>query len=62
MPASPSTPPASPPDAGAAAPVAPVAVLIAGATGLVGSHVLRLALDDARVSRVVAPTRRPLPP
>jgi len=62
MPASPAPPPAALPDAGAAAPVAPVAVLIAGATGLVGSHVLRLALDDARVSRVVAPTRSPLPP
>ena len=36
-------------------------LLIAGATGLVGSHALRLALADARVERVVAPTRRPLP-
>lgn len=36
-------------------------LLIAGATGLVGSHALRLALADARVARVVAPTRRPLP-
>lgn len=41
----------------------PVAtLLIAGATGLVGSHVLRLALDDPRIRRVVAPTRTPLPP
>jgi uncharacterized protein YbjT (DUF2867 family) len=36
-------------------------LLIAGATGLVGSHALRLALADARVERVVAPTRRALP-
>lgn len=36
-------------------------LLIAGATGLVGSHALRLALEDARVQRVIAPTRRPLP-
>ncbi|QWP79446.1 NAD-dependent epimerase/dehydratase family protein [Lysobacter sp. K5869] len=36
-------------------------LLLAGATGLVGSHVLRLALEDAAVERVVAPTRRPLP-
>lgn len=35
-------------------------LLIAGATGLVGHHALRLALDDVRVSHVVAPTRRPL--
>lgn len=37
-------------------------LLIAGATGLVGGHALRIALDDARVTRVVAPTRRPLQP
>lgn len=36
-------------------------VLIAGATGLVGRSVLALAGVDPRVSRVVAPTRRPLP-
>lgn len=36
-------------------------ILLAGATGAVGGHVLRLALNDARVGRVVAPTRRPLP-
>lgn len=35
-------------------------LLLAGATGLVGSHLLRLALDDARVAGVVAPVRRPL--
>ena len=36
-------------------------ILIAGATGLVGGHVLERALADARIERVVAPTRRPLP-
>lgn len=36
-------------------------ILIAGATGLVGSQVLAQALDDARVTKIVAPTRRPLP-
>lgn len=36
-------------------------LLIAGATGLVGSHALRLALEDARIQRVIAPTRRSLP-
>lgn len=35
--------------------------MIAGATGLVGSHALRQALAHPQVSRVVAPTRRPLP-
>jgi uncharacterized protein YbjT (DUF2867 family) len=35
-------------------------LLIAGATGLVGSHVLAQALADTRVTQVVAPTRRPL--
>ncbi len=33
-------------------------LLIAGATGLVGRAVLRLALADAAITRVVAPTRR----
>jgi uncharacterized protein YbjT (DUF2867 family) len=37
-------------------------LLLLGATGLVGGEVLRLALDDSRVSRIVAPTRRPLAP
>ena len=37
-------------------------LLIAGATGLVGATVLRHALADGRVTRVVAPTRRALPP
>lgn len=36
-------------------------VLVAGATGLVGREVLRLALADKQVERVVAPTRRALP-
>lgn len=36
--------------------------MILGATGLVGAEVLRLALNDPRVTRVIAPTRRPLPP
>jgi uncharacterized protein YbjT (DUF2867 family) len=35
-------------------------LLVFGATGLVGGATLRLALDDGRVGRVVAPTRRPL--
>ncbi|MGB8602008.1 MAG: oxidoreductase [Rhizomicrobium sp.] len=37
-------------------------ILIAGSTGLVGSQVLAQALKDVRVTRIVAPTRRPLPP
>ena len=36
-------------------------ILLAGATGLVGGEVLKLALADDRVSRLVAPTRRALP-
>ena len=35
-------------------------LLLVGATGLVGRHVLETALAEPRVSRVVAPTRRPL--
>lgn len=35
-------------------------ILLVGATGLVGSHVLQLALADERVTSVVAPTRRSL--
>lgn len=35
-------------------------LLLVGATGLVGSHVLRLALADERIRSVVVPTRRPL--
>ncbi|WP_246705209.1 NAD-dependent dehydratase [Rhizobium sp. RM] len=37
-------------------------LLLVGASGMVGGHVLRLALADPAVARVVAPTRRPLPP
>lgn len=37
-------------------------ILLAGATGLVGTEALRVLLADARVTRVVAPTRRPLAP
>lgn len=36
-------------------------VLIVGATGLVGGHLLRLLSQDSRISSIVAPTRRPLP-
>jgi uncharacterized protein YbjT (DUF2867 family) len=36
-------------------------LLIVGSTGLVGRSALRRALADPRVTRVVAPTRRPLP-
>lgn len=35
-------------------------LLLAGASGLVGSHVLRLALADARITQVSAPGRRAL--
>jgi uncharacterized protein YbjT (DUF2867 family) len=37
-------------------------LLLAGATGLVGTAALKLLLADARVTRIVAPTRRPLAP
>lgn len=37
-------------------------ILIAGATGLVGGLALASALSDDRITQVVAPTRRPLPP
>ena len=43
-------------------PPASKSILLAGATGLVGSRVLARLLSDLRVSRVVAPSRRPLPP
>ncbi len=36
-------------------------LILAGATGLVGRHVLALALADPRVEAIVAPTRRALP-
>ena len=35
-------------------------ILLLGATGLVGSHVLELALRDASVEEVIAPVRRPI--
>lgn len=37
-------------------------LLILGATGAVGARALEAALADPRVTRLVAPTRRPLPP
>ncbi|HEX7854513.1 MAG TPA: NAD(P)H-binding protein [Sphingobium sp.] len=37
-------------------------LFLAGATGLVGSRALALALADSRVTQIVAPTRRPLAP
>jgi uncharacterized protein YbjT (DUF2867 family) len=36
--------------------------MLVGATGLVGGAVLRQAQSDTRVDRIVAPTRRELPP
>ncbi|MEM6161643.1 NAD(P)H-binding protein [Erwinia sp. P6884] len=36
-------------------------ILITGATGLVGRHLLRKLIDDPRVSEIIAPTRRKLP-
>lgn len=36
-------------------------VLLTGATGLVGSHLLRLLIEDPRIDEIIAPTRRPLP-
>lgn len=37
-------------------------LLLLGATGLVGSRALQLALADGAVSEVIAPTRKPLAP
>lgn len=37
-------------------------VLLIGSTGVVGAHVLRLALAETSFGAIVAPTRRPLPP
>ncbi len=37
-------------------------LMLVGATGLEGGSVLRQALDDTRVTRIVAPARRLLPP
>ncbi|MCC3373841.1 oxidoreductase [Cohnella sp. REN36] len=39
---------------------APKTAILAGATGLVGGHLLRRLLDDAKYDAVVALTRRPL--
>lgn len=39
-----------------------ITAAVAGATGLVGGCVLRRLLDDPQVERVLAPTRRRLPP
>lgn len=36
-------------------------VLLTGATGLVGSHLLRLLIDDPRIDEIIVPTRRALP-
>jgi uncharacterized protein YbjT (DUF2867 family) len=36
-------------------------LLVLGATGVVGGAVLRLALEEPRILRVIAPTRRALP-
>jgi uncharacterized protein YbjT (DUF2867 family) len=35
-------------------------LLLVGATGLVGRNALQAALEDSRIVRIVAPTRRPL--
>jgi uncharacterized protein YbjT (DUF2867 family) len=35
-------------------------VLITGATGLVGGHLLRMLIQDRRTNYIAAPTRRPL--
>jgi uncharacterized protein YbjT (DUF2867 family) len=37
-------------------------LLLLGATGLVGSRTLKLALANGAISKVIAPTRRALPP
>ena len=36
-------------------------ILLTGASGLVGSHLLRLLIVEPRVSEIIAPTRRALP-
>ncbi|QIQ21390.1 NAD(P)H-binding protein [Zophobihabitans entericus] len=36
-------------------------LLLIGSTGLVGSHVLRLALDDSRIDHITVLSRKPLP-
>jgi uncharacterized protein YbjT (DUF2867 family) len=42
-------------------PPSPTRLLLLGATGAVGQATLQLALADARINVVIAPTRRPLP-
>ena len=37
-------------------------VLLTGATGLVGGHLLRLLQNEPSISTIAAPTRRPLAP
>ena len=37
-------------------------LLIVGATGLVGGRAMALALADPRIARIIAPTRRAMPP
>ena len=37
-------------------------LLIVGATGLVGGRAMTLALTDPRITRIIAPTRRAMPP
>ena len=51
------------PDHSQAKPVTPtgLTLLLLGATGVVGTEVLALALANPQIVRVVAPTRRPLP-
>lgn len=36
-------------------------ILLLGASGLVGSELLRMLCSDNRVTKIIAPTRRPLP-
>lgn len=37
-------------------------VLITGATGLIGGHLLRMLIDEPQISHIVAATRRPISP
>lgn len=37
-------------------------VLITGATGLIGGHLLSMLIDEPQVGHIVAATRRPIPP
>lgn len=40
----------------------PIRLLLVGASGAVGREVLTAALADARIGKIIAPTRRPLTP